>query len=60
MAAAACSAGPDESLSPLSSEGPQSNPPNSAKPGSNDPHDPNVEALPDLFENLPTGQEQLS
>jgi cytochrome c553 len=60
VAAAACSSGPDETLSPLSSEGPQSNPPNSAKAGSNDPRDPNVEALPDLLENLPTGTEQLS
>lgn len=60
VCAAACSS-EEEDLQFGGSSKPsdQKYPENAAPPGSNDPRDPKLEALPDMFENLPTGKEQL-
>src|SRR6185295_399871 len=50
--AAACGNGPEESANDPGGPG-------AAAPGSNDPHDPNVEVLPDPLGALPKGDAQL-
>ena len=60
VAAAACS-GPtaDDSAPPPDDSQTQAAPPG-ARPGSNDPRDPQVEVLPDVLEGLPKGAAQLA
>lgn len=62
LAAAACSSA-DEGLArsnggPTGGESPDTRP--SAPSGSNDPTDTRVEVMPDIFDGLPRGQQQLS
>ncbi|HSO34401.1 MAG TPA: hypothetical protein VLT33_17815, partial [Labilithrix sp.] len=56
-AAAACSGPSDDSASKDDSQTPAEVP--GAKPGSNDPRDPEVEVMPDALEGLPRGAAQL-
>ena len=59
-AAAACSGPTAEDSSPPQDDAQTTDAPPGAKPGSNDPRDPQVEVLPDVLEGLPKGAAQLA